>query len=314
VSALLVLARALHIGSALLMTSVLFFRQVVVPKGGAEPGLAAWHIALTRRLRAGLWGLYVLHLVSGAAWLWAVTAGMNDSSLSDALDPAQMKSVLMQTAFGRLWLGRLFIASIFGALLFIGMDGSAARLRSFGSRLTLFVSALLLVSLTFSSHAAAGMHDRLLHIAIDLAHLGVAAVWPIGLIPLAIFLRVTARIGHADPDVLRVLQRFSCLSLTCVILLLLTGLANSLFFFPSWSSVATSTYGQLLIGKVALFLIMIALGAINRLVFLPALVRGSDAAAFRRLRRAVVLESILGLVIILIVGAMGATSPPLPSS
>jgi putative copper export protein len=69
-----------------------------------------------------------------------------------------------------------------------------------------------------------------------------------------------------------------------------------------------------LLGKVALFLVMAGLGAANRFSFLPALAGDRATPALVRLRRAVMLESVLGLVVILIVGMMGATSPPLPGS
>jgi len=308
---LLVLARTLHIGSALLLTSLLFFRLVVLREGRTEPEKAGWPIAFNRQLQRGLGGLFLLHLLSGAAWFWAVTAGMNDSSLREALDPAQLGTVLLQTQFGWLWSWRAGLALVFGALL---LTGSAARGRSAGSWLALGVSGLLLGSLTWAGHAAAGTEHRIAHLGIDLAHLAIAAIWPMGLPPLALFLRAVARAGPAGPEVMPILQRFSRLSLACVILLLATGIANALFFFPSWSALVTSTYGRLLLGKVALFLVMVGLGAFNRFSFLPALMGDPASPALVRLQRAVLLESAIGLVVISIVGMMGATSPPVPGS
>jgi putative copper resistance protein D len=292
---LFVLVRALHIGSALLLVSLLFFQQAILRDNGALP--SHWQRSIARRLRKCVAGTFVVHLLSGAAWCWIVTAMMNDSSLAAALDGELLRTVLLQTQFGQLWVWRAGFALALGVAFFKQRD-----------RIALFLSALLLLSLTWAAHAAAGTHERALHIAVDLAHLGLAAIWPVGLIPLALFLRAVSRIR--DSAIVPILLRFSRVSLIAVTLLFLTGFANALFFIPTWSSLITTTYGQLLVGKIALFLIMISLGALNRLSFLPALESDPTLAALTRLRRIVILESALGLIVILIVGAMGATSPP----
>jgi len=300
---LLVLARSLHIGSAALLVSLIFFQKIILRerKGGVAP--TRWPDFLMRRLRRWTIATFALQFLSGATWLWIVTAQMNDSSLGEAFDWNFLHVVLTQTQFGQLWMVRFVVALVLALVLFL--EGRSATPRQPGW--TLFVmGGLLLGSLAGAGHAAAGTNDRTLHIAVDLAHLAVVAVWPVGLIPLAIFLFTLRKTNTEVP--VSVLLRFSRASLLGVIFLMLTGLGNALFFIPSLDALFDSTYGQLLIGKIVLFLAMAGIGARNRFSLLPGFV--NDPLAPGRLRWAVLLESTLCLIVLLIVGVLGATPPP----
>ncbi|MGC2626444.1 MAG: CopD family protein, partial [Candidatus Udaeobacter sp.] len=94
-----------------------------------------------------------------------------------------------------------------------------------------------------------------------------------------------------------------------------TGLTNSYFLVGSLPAFVTSEYGRLLMVKVLLFFIMIALGACNLLRYKPQLAVVDDQNAkqrnaLRKLMRNVIAELCLGTIIVLIVGALGATPPP----
>jgi copper resistance protein D len=67
-------------------------------------------------------------------------------------------------------------------------------------------------------------------------------------------------------------------------------------------------YGRLLLLKVALFVAMVAIAAVNRLRLMPRLVR-ADINALRPLMRNAVIETLIGIAILLIVGVLG-TLPP----
>jgi putative copper resistance protein D len=176
--------------------------------------------------------------------------------------------------------------------------------------LTLALSALLLGSLAWAGHAVSGVNHRALHLGADLVHLIAAAVWPAGLVPLFLFLSSIRREPWPPSDALFVLRRFSSVSLAAVIVLFLTGLANACFLLPSVASLFSSDYGRLLLGKIVLFLLLIGLGALNRGVFLQALRDCPTPSVFDRLRRVVLIENGLALLLLTIVGAMGMTPPP----
>ena len=169
--------------------------------------------------------------------------------------------------------------------------------------LTLTLSVVLLISLAGAGHAEAGIHLRLLHLAIDASHLLLGALWPVGLIPLGLFLR--ERYGANE---LPVLRRFSRASLITVLLLLLTGVANSVLMIGAWDDLVTTLYGRLLVGKVAVVFLMIGLGALNRRVLTPNPAEAPET--LKSLRRNVAAESCLGAIVLIIVGIMGMTPPP----
>jgi putative copper export protein len=104
-------------------------------------------------------------------------------------------------------------------------------------------------------------------------------------------------------------------SLLVVSALSITGLTNSYFLVGSLPAFVTSEYGRLLTLKVLLFFITIALGACNLLRFKPQLAVADDQNAkqrdvLRKLMRNVIAELCLGAIIVLVVGALGATPPP----
>ena len=72
-----------------------------------------------------------------------------------------------------------------------------------------------------------------------------------------------------------------------------------------------TNYGRLLLFKVALFLAMLFLAAVNRLRLTPIIRRDRYAApaAFERLRTNALVEAAIGLVILAVVGLLGTTSP-----
>jgi putative copper export protein len=76
----------------------------------------------------------------------------------------------------------------------------------------------------------------------------------------------------------------------------------------TWHDLVTTNYGKLLLVKVLAVLIMIAMGAYNRLALLSRLDEG--AFVFRCLRRTVLAESCLAAGVLVIVGMMGMTPPP----
>ena len=75
-------------------------------------------------------------------------------------------------------------------------------------------------------------------------------------------------------------------------------------------------YGHLLLLKLMLFSLMLAIAAVNRASLTPALCARDDnlaarSAAARRLRRNACAELALGLGILVLVGALGISSPPM---
>jgi putative copper resistance protein D len=94
---------------------------------------------------------------------------------------------------------------------------------------------------------------------------------------------------------------------------LITGLVNAFYLVGSVAALLDTDYGRLLAVKVALFVVMVAIAAINRFRLTPELVPDATLAparqVLRRLRRNAVVEIVLGAVIIAIVAKLGVTPP-----
>jgi copper resistance protein D len=308
-TALLVLARTLHIGSAMMLFALPYFMLVILRPLFTADRVGSYD-SFCRGVIKWLWVALILEAVSGFVWFWFVAAQMSEQSPWGIPDAADLNTVLWQTQFGRLWLGRAVIGAALGVALYF-VSRRKTVLPSGPALLNcLVISGCLLISLAWAGHAAAGVHHHLLHLLADALHLLVGAIWPMGLIPMACFLwRIDRRnqILPTDQDI-EVLQKFSRISLIAVLFLLTTGFINGWLMVGSWEALVTTTYGRLLLGKVLVVGIMICLGAVNRLYFMPRI--ENAPILFRALRRTVVAESCLVLVVLFIVGTLGMTSPP----
>jgi putative copper resistance protein D len=112
--------------------------------------------------------------------------------------------------------------------------------------------------------------------------------------------------------------RFSTVGIASVGALLLTGIANTWFLAGTVPALVGTGYGRLLLLKIALFLAMVSIAAVNRLRLTPRLApvlfgrkRETTWAAAGQLQRNALVEAALGLGVVAIVGALGALPPAL---
>jgi len=128
VTSLLVVARVLHYGSALVLFGYVFFMGFLLPQES--------------RNRRGLVSFAVILFVASAIlWLMAEAANAGDG-LQDAINPSVIWSVLTETSFGQVFSLQLVLAVIMVLAL------PAAQMRM----LALF-SALALIALAPLGHA-----------------------------------------------------------------------------------------------------------------------------------------------------------------
>jgi putative copper resistance protein D len=256
-----------------------------------------------RTLRVSAWCL-ALVLVSGFLWLAVEAVRMSGLPPAQALNRETLGTVLSQTLFGRLWSVRFALAAALGATLIL-----SRRRTAFGTASAVLAAGLLL-SLAWSGHAAAERgDDRLVHLSADAVHLLAAGAWVGALLPLAHVLAHAPSLEFAE----RTTRRFSIMGLACVSVLVLSGTASAWYTVGSMPALFGTSYGQLLLAKVALFAAMIALAAANRLRWTPRLraLGGESGLALRRLRRNAIAETSLGLAVLGIVGTLGITIPAL---
>jgi putative copper resistance protein D len=286
--------RVVHFAAAVALFGELAFLAWIARPSDDFPRLRE------RTLRVAGWCL-ALALVSGLAWLAVESARMSGLPLARALNRETLGTVLAQTLFGRVWVIRSVLAAALAATLLL------SRRRAALDTTSALLAAGLLASLAWAGHAAAERGaDRLVHLSADATHLLAAGAWLGALLPLAHVLAHSPALELAE----RAVRRFSVMGIACVSALVITGTASAWYTVGSVPALFGTSYGLLLLAKLALFAGMIALAAANRLRWTPRL-RGEPGIAVRRLRRNAIAETSLGAAVLGVVGALGVTVPAL---
>jgi len=254
-----------------------------------------------------------LALISGAAWLVLTAAAMSDLPAAQVFSDGVLWTVLSQTVFGRDWLIRFVLACALAATLPLLLSSQNHKSRWIEIAATVLAAAFA-GTLAWSGHAAGGLGgEAFIHPAADVLHLIAAAAWVGALLPL-IVLFVAAGADDASLAIARTATaRFSIVGIASVGTLLATGIINTFYLAGSVPALLHTDYGRLLLIKIALFLAMVAIAAVNRLRLTPALLQQASIAAsrdaLRQLRRNAAIEVLAGAIVIAIVAALG-TMPP----
>ena len=106
--------------------------------------------------------------------------------------------------------------------------------------------------------------------ALDVFHLGAVAVWFGGLAVLAALLMPGLRPEDRPEDIRRVASKFSAYAFLAVIVVVATGVVQSLRQVGSFYALFNTVYGRTLLVKIGLVVILITLGAISRRIVLGA--------------------------------------------
>jgi putative copper resistance protein D len=301
----LIITRAVHIATSILITGIFTFDLVMLGLTGSsesdeshEIGRRLFHLAVCSLIVA---------LLSAVIWFWLEVASMSGLPVKNTFSASGWGTVLLETQFGRVWQLRLGLI----ATAFVLVASVLAQIKARRALVAVLwlVSVVLLTSLAWISHAAAAtVHP--FGVSGDMLHLCAAGFWIGGLVPLTIFLaRVRASFSLGE-TVVRVVRRFSTLSLCCVSVLIVTGISNSWLLVGSLHALFTTPYGRLLLLKLTLFGILIGFGARNRFLVKARLRKGSaNPDLLSQLRRNVLCEVCLGVAVVLIVACLGATPP-----
>ena len=303
--ALLIIARAAQIGASMLLAGTFIFELVTLGPAGQ---LASNDLHEVERylLRLARWSL-IAALLSALLWFWLEVATMSGLPLTRAFSTTAWQTVLFETQFGRVWQLRLGLIAV--AFVIVALRLAQAQPRHVLIMAVFSLSVVLLVSLAWISHAAGARVQPIGSLG-DALHLCAASVWIGGLLPLTILLTRARTSSSLGERALPVLRRFSTLSLSCVGVLVVSGLSNCWLLVGSIHALFTTCYGWLLLVKLAAFGVLVGLGARNRFAIKTKLTRvptSSDLLA--QLRRNVISETCLGVAVVAIVACLGVTPP-----
>lgn len=234
---------------------------------------------------AALIGLAVLALRFGIR-----AARISGMGLSGAVDP-MMLGFVWDSPLGAaaIWRGAGELLVV--ALLIRGIVGLSAGL----------IGALLIaVSYTFVGHSLGD--PRWLLASLLTLHLLAAAFWIGALLPL--------RHAVGQPEGARLLHRFGNVASLTVALLVVVGLIFAWLMTGSFSNLLSTAYGWTLLAKLGVVSGLMALAALNKWRFVPALASGTPAAV-PHLRRSIQIEAIAVLLILMATATLTSiTTPP----
>jgi cytochrome c oxidase assembly factor CtaG/putative copper export protein len=265
---------------------------------GTEP---VDHGRADRVLRlAGRWGL-----------AWAAASLVLAVSSTSQLIGASLREVLTTPGLYRLaWQVPQNRALVVMTLVAVAVTLSARRVQGpTGARLLLVAAGLALAPLVVSGHAASASNHFLAAQSL-LVHVLAASLWVGGLSVIVVHLR-------EDADALSlVLPRFSRLALCCFVLVGVSGAVGSwVRIGTAWDAWA-STYGLLLVAKMAALVVLGLLGVAHRTRSLPRIASG-DRRAFVRFAvvEVIVMVAAAGLAVVLArtappTGALNQARPP----
>jgi copper resistance protein D len=167
----------------------------------------------------------------------------------------------------------------------------------------LALALIELAAATLTTHAAARLDSRGALLAVEGLHQLGAAIW-IGGIPCFLLALASLR----DAEGLRLVgSRFSRISMVGVVCILVSGTTMSVLYIGDWPGFYGTAFGVMVGAKIAMFLMLLALGGMNFL--LVERLRTNPATSVNRLRRFAEVEFGIGIAIFFAAASLTSVPP-----
>jgi copper transport protein len=225
------------------------------------------------------------------------------AGLSKVFDASLLDDSL-HTNYGQLHCLRLVLLGLIALVFARSLQADARPARWEAVAGAFFVGTVLTISA--GGHGAT-TSPAWLSVSVDAVHLIAMATWIGGLV-----LLVSTVLPRREPDELRdVLPVFSTVAIVAVVVLAASGTYSAWRGIGTVDAIFTTTYGLLVVAKIALFAGLLALGNLSRLMIRRRTIAYAmtDAAVLdepvvdeaivtERLRRSVFVEALIGLVVL----------------
>jgi len=309
VGAVYAVIRFVAFASLVLLVGGFAFVALIWPAGAA--------LARTRQILWAAWVTAMVTTVVGIPVQAVYAAGLPISKVLSST----VRSGMLDDRFGQVWGARVVLLGLFAAVLAFVFRSTSETERRLPQGLLAaggVVGVGLLATPGLAGHAAT---QDLVPLAIvsDIVHVAAVSVWLGGLTLLA-----AAVLPRRVADELAVVvPHFSRVAFGAVITILVTGTFQGWREVRSTAALTETTYGRLLIVKVALFAVLVALGALSRrcvqaryrvparqLSFGP----GTDTAdpdpdTVGRLRRTVGAETVIAIAVLAVTALLVNAQP-----
>ncbi len=254
--------------------TLVILRWIVLLSLMAAVGLFVMRMLIARRLvrlrwMTGAWAVAVgLALVSNLIYVDVATAKF---ALRSAFDLGNLIPLMSDSHFGKgyLTLELCLLLFAYAGAVAIWLDRPERPRRSTGGLLAL-AGALLAAGAAILAPAVAGhagqTSPRGVAIPVDWIHIAAGSVWIGGLIGLLV-ITFTGWV----PALVRVVPRFSIVAFFSVIALVGAGIGNSLFHLPTLASLWETSYGKMVLVKIAVLAIALLVASVNFLRNAPRL-------------------------------------------
>ncbi|MEO7103649.1 MAG: copper resistance protein CopC [Gemmatimonadaceae bacterium] len=320
-SPIYVVVRWLSFIGLVVVIGAIAFRLLVVPRIGAAAPEAFAAILIPRLATLGL-------IAGGVVAIAAILRLFAEQSVMAASVKLGVADIVLHTAWGSAWLLQVGAAIVACAGLVL------ARRRSVVGW-SVATAAVIILGITpaLSGHAASVAHWRMLAIATDSLHVIAAGAWlgslcalmAVGLPTVVRFKQTGSTTGVTSRLISDMVNAFSPVALTFATGVVVTGLVSAWLRLGSISALWTSSYGIVLIVKLALVGAVFAAGAFNALRMRAALSHAATAGSFpgehaadsalssagRRFQRSGQIELLFGALVIAVTAVLVAIPTPL---
>ncbi|MCO7124351.1 copper resistance protein CopC [Sporolactobacillus shoreicorticis] len=265
-----------------------------------------------KSVKAVLWisaGILLLGALLSLPLQVTINAGVN---WLHAFNGDSLYGTLFTTSFGVLWFFAVaaLLASI--AALYWLMRTRAEKTATRLVLVQLFLLLFFSLVKAFLGHTAAVQDQgiRIMAVIADFLHLATAAIWLGSLFSILVFLPGAVKAANESQErqkaiYWQTIRRFSVVAFILVGLILLTGLLSSMIHLSTFRALFTSTYGQIIILKAVLFAAMLLFALFSNL-------HTKRQGEF--LKKSVIGELILGIVVLLAAAVLTNVSPPVPEA
>jgi copper transport protein len=288
----------------------------------------AWR--MTRRIEGRAWWLLrvawwatLLGTLAGLLLHGPFSAGL---PLSRTLD-ATLLTDTVGTRFGVVWLVRAVLLLLLVAFLRAWSEREDAWTRTGAWAAVGVLAAALALTPALGGHAGAGP-GAAVGAVVGVLHFAAAAVWFGGLVLLG-----TGMLPRADVGLLQAVPRFSSVAFTAMVVIVVTGILQSWRQLGDLQALGHTAYGRLLVAKVVAFLLLIAFAGRSRVLVRRKLTArasvgaaaphqhaggaanpprrdDTDARSLGLLRRLVLAEVTIAVVVLAVTALLGIATPP----